>query len=126
MKNIVPKISSSFSKMWNKILNLENSLFPELQESLRIEEFSTKEAKLIRVLDFAEIEKLITITSQTNIPKYREQIARACIIFKQREIWSTDSMLTELYEYYVAGDMQMRFQVNQLSAELLMRLAHCK
>ena len=49
MKNIVPKISSSFSKMWNKILNLENSLFPELQESLRIEEFSTKEAKLIRV-----------------------------------------------------------------------------
>ncbi len=36
--------------MWNKILNLENSLFPELQESLRIEEFSTKEAKLIRVL----------------------------------------------------------------------------
>ena len=43
--------------MWNKILNLENSLFPELQENLRIEEFSTKEAKLIRVLDFAEIEK---------------------------------------------------------------------
>ncbi len=80
MKNIVPKISSSFSKiMWNKILNLENSLFPELQESLRIEEFSTKEAKLIRVLDFAEIEKLITITSQTNTPKYREQIARVFI-----------------------------------------------
>ncbi len=46
MKNIVPKISSSFSKMWNKILNLENSLFPELQESLRIEEFSTKELNL--------------------------------------------------------------------------------
>ncbi len=45
--------------MWNKILNLENSLFPELQESLRIEEFSTKEAKLIRVLYFAEIENLI-------------------------------------------------------------------
>ena len=31
-------------------------------------------------------DRLITITSQTNIPKYRKQIARACIIFKQREI----------------------------------------
>ncbi len=51
------KIISTLSKMWLKVANLKNSLFPELQESLRIEEFSTKEAKLIRVLNFAEIEK---------------------------------------------------------------------
>jgi hypothetical protein len=73
------KIISTLSKMWLKVINLENTLFPELQESLRIEEFSTKEAKLIRVLDFAEIEKFTTITSLTNTPKYREQIARAFV-----------------------------------------------
>ena len=73
------KIVSTLSKMWLKVVNLENSLFPQLQESLRIEEFSTKEPKLIRVLDFAEIEKFIIIISPTNTPKYREQIARAFI-----------------------------------------------
>ena len=62
------KIISTLSKMWLKIVNLENTLFPELQESLRIEEFSTKEAKLIRTLDLAEIEKFITTTSLTNTP----------------------------------------------------------
>ncbi|UYF44369.1 hypothetical protein [Aliarcobacter cryaerophilus] len=30
MKTIVPKISSSLSKMWNKVLTLNNSLFPAL------------------------------------------------------------------------------------------------
>ena len=63
------KIISTVLKMWLKVKNLENSLFPELQESLRVEEFSSKESKLIRVLDFAEIEKFITITSLTNTPK---------------------------------------------------------
>jgi len=55
MSEIIPKLS----KMWLKVVNLKNSLFPELQESLRVEEFSSKESKLIRVLDFAEIEKYI-------------------------------------------------------------------
>ena len=32
------KIISTLSKMWLKVVNLENSLFPELQESLRIEQ----------------------------------------------------------------------------------------
>jgi len=32
METIVPKISSSLSKMWTKILNLEKSLFPALKE----------------------------------------------------------------------------------------------
>ncbi len=43
MKNIVTKKISSLSKMWNKILNLENSLFPELKEQLGT--LSTKEEK---------------------------------------------------------------------------------
>ncbi len=34
MEIITPKISSNLSKMWNKILNLENSLFPALKEEL--------------------------------------------------------------------------------------------
>ena len=65
--------------MWLKVTNLENSLFPELRENLRIEEFSSKEFKLIKILDFAEIEKNIITTSRTNTLKSREQIARAFI-----------------------------------------------
>ena len=97
MENIVPKTSSSLSKMWNRILNLENSLFPELQESMRIEEFSTKEAKLIRVLDFAEIEKFISITSPTNTPKFREQIARAFIAKSVYNFQTTRDLINRLH-----------------------------
>ena len=79
METILPKTSSSLSKMWNKILNLENSLFPVLKEELRLEELSRKEQKLISILDFAEIEKSISTVSITNTPKNREQIARAFI-----------------------------------------------
>ncbi len=75
---LMSRIISPLSKMWLKVVNLENSLFPKLQESLRVEEFSSKESKLIRVLDFSEIEQFITITSPTNAPKYREQIVRIC------------------------------------------------
>ena len=45
------KIISTLSKMWLKVTNLENSLFPQLKESLRIEEFSSKESKLIKILE---------------------------------------------------------------------------
>jgi len=55
MTNIVPNISSNLSKMWDKVLNLEKSLFPALKEELRLEELSSKEQKLISILDFAEI-----------------------------------------------------------------------
>jgi len=79
MKTIVPKISSSLSKMWLKVVNLENSLFPVLKEELYLAELSSKEQKLISILDFAEIEKNITVVSVTNSRKYREQIARAFI-----------------------------------------------
>ncbi len=34
MLKIVPKLSTNLSKMWNKILNLEISLFPALKEEL--------------------------------------------------------------------------------------------
>ena len=56
MKSILPKLSTNLSKMWNKILNLENCLFPELKEQLGV--LSTKEEKLIKILDFAQIKKV--------------------------------------------------------------------
>ncbi len=48
MTNILPKLSTNLSKMWTKILNLENCLFPEVKEQLGI--LSTKEEKLIKIL----------------------------------------------------------------------------
>ena len=52
--SILPNISfkntsSGISKMWNKILNLESTLFPALQEELRLEELSHKEQKLVKI-----------------------------------------------------------------------------
>jgi hypothetical protein len=91
------KIISTLSKMWLKVVNLENSLFPELKESLRIEEFSSKESKLIRVLDFAEIEKYIINTSSTNIPKNREQIARAFIAKSVYNFQTTRDLIDRLH-----------------------------
>ena len=87
-------IYSSLSKMWTKVLNLENSLFPSLKRELQLEELSNKEQKLIKILDFAQIEKNITVVSITNTPKHREEIARAFIakkvfiISKQQETLS--------------------------------------
>ena len=97
MGMIVSNISSSLSKMWIKVLNLENSLFPELGESLMIEEFSTKESKLIRVLDFAEIEKYIVNTSSTNTAKNRQQIARAFIAKSVYNFQTTRDLINRLY-----------------------------
>lgn len=76
MGTIVPKIFSNLSKIWIKVLNLVNSLFPALKGELRLEELSHKEQKLLNILDFAEIEKNITVVSITNTPK---EIARAFI-----------------------------------------------
>lgn len=42
-------IVSNLSKMWTKVVNLEKTLFPTLKEELRLEELSTKEAKLIKI-----------------------------------------------------------------------------
>jgi transposase len=97
MRNIVPKLSTNLSKMWNKILNLETSLFPELKKELRVEELSSKESKLIKILDFAEIEKSITVVKITNTPKDREEIARAFIAKSVYNLQTTRDLIDRLH-----------------------------
>ncbi len=97
METIVAKTTSAFSKMMNRILNLEKSLFPQLKEVLRLEEFSLKEQKLITILDFAEIEKNIHVVSITNIPKDREEIARAFIAKSVYNIQTTRDLIQRLH-----------------------------
>lgn len=88
------KIISSRSKMWLKVINVEKSLFPELQASLGT--LSTKEQKLIKILDFAEIEKIITVVTITNTPKDREQIARAFIAKSVYNMQTTRDLIDRL------------------------------
>jgi transposase len=97
MLNIVTKELTKLSKMWNKILNLETTLFPALKEELRLEELSTKEAKLIKILDFAEIEKNITIVKITNTPRDREEIARAFIAKSVYNLQTTRDLIDRLH-----------------------------
>ena len=97
METIVAKTTSSFSKMINRILNLEQSLFPELREVLRVEEFSSKEQKLISILDFAQIEKNIHIVSVTNIAKDREACARAFIAKSVYNLQTTRALIDRLH-----------------------------
>jgi hypothetical protein len=94
METIVTKVSSKLSKMWTKILNLENCLFPELKEQLGI--LSSKEEKLIKILDFAEIEKNITIVKITNPPKDRIEIARSMIAKSVYNIQTTRDLIDRL------------------------------
>ena len=93
----MPKIISSLSKMWLKVTNQENSLFPELKEVLRIEEFSAKESKLIKILDFAEIEKNITVVKITNIPQDRVEIARSFIAKAVYNLQTTRDLIDRLH-----------------------------
>ena len=97
MKSIVPKLSSNLSKMWNKILNLEKTLFPALKEELRLEELSHKEQKLIKILDFAQIENNITVVSITNTPKDRVEIARAFIAKSVYNLQTTRELIDRLH-----------------------------
>jgi len=90
------KSISSLSKMWHKILNMENTLFPAMKETLRVEELSSKESKLIRILDFAEIEKNITVVSITNTKKDREQIARAFVAKSVYNFQTTRDLIDRL------------------------------
>jgi len=94
MENIVPKITTNLSKMWNKILNLENCLFPEIKEQLGT--ISTKEEKLIRILDFAQIEKNVTVVTITNTPKDRVEIARAMIAKSVYNMQTTRDLIDRL------------------------------
>jgi len=88
------KIIPSLSKMWLKITNLENSLFPELQASLGV--LNSKE-KLIKILDFAEIEQFIYDTHITNIPKDRVQMARAFIAKSVYNLQTTRDLIDRLH-----------------------------
>jgi hypothetical protein len=90
MKNIVP----SLSKMWLKILNLNTTLFPALQEELGV--LSSKEEKLIRILDFAEIEKFVSEVKITNPPKHRKEIARAFVAKATYNIQTTRDLIDRL------------------------------
>lgn len=90
-------IISDLSKMWTKVLNLEVSLFPLLKEELRLEELSSKEQKLIKILDFAEIEQFICDTHITNIAKDREQIARAFIAKSVYNLQTTRDLIDRLH-----------------------------
>ena len=88
------KIISTLSKMWLKVRNIENSLFPELQASLGV--FSSKEEKLIKILDFAEIEQFIYDAHTTNIAKDREQMGRAFIAKSVYNLQTTRDLIDRL------------------------------
>lgn len=90
MKKIIP----SLSKMWLKIINLEQSLFPKLQES--IGSLSPKEEKLIKILDFAEIERFVSPVQITNPPKDREEMARAFIAKQVYNFQTTSALIDRL------------------------------
>jgi len=94
MENIVPKLSTNLSKMWTRILNLENCLFPEIKEQLGT--LSTKEEKLIKILDFAQIERNVTVSNITNTPKDRIEIARAMIAKSVYNMQTTRDLIDRL------------------------------
>jgi len=71
--------SNGLSKMINRIINQELTLFPDIKEELRLENLSNKKSKLIKILDFSQIEKDVTVVTITNPPKDRIEIARAMI-----------------------------------------------
>jgi len=83
--------------MWHKVLNLEKTLFPALQEELRLEELSSREQKLIKILDFAQIEAHVTVINVTNPPKDREEIARAFIAKSVYNIQTTRDLIERLH-----------------------------
>lgn len=84
----------NLSKMTLKIFNLEKTLFPLLQEQLGA--LSSKEEKLMRILDFAEIEKFVSEVKITNPPKYRKEIARAFIAKSVYNIRTTRDLIDRL------------------------------
>ena len=90
MKNIIP----SLSKMWLKVLNLEQSLFPQLQDTFG--PLSPKEEKLMKILDFAEIETFVSTVQITNPPKDREEMARAFVAKSVYNFQTTRALIERL------------------------------
>ena len=88
------KIIPSLSKMWLKVINLEQSLFPKLEES--IGSLSPKEEKLIKILDFAEIERFVSTVQITNPPKDREEMARAFVAKQVYNFQTTSALIDRL------------------------------
>ena len=85
------KIIPSLSKMWLQITNLKNSLFLKLQASLGV--LSSKEEKLIKILEFAKIEQFVYDTHIMNIPKDRVQIARVFITKSVYNLQATRNLI---------------------------------
>jgi len=90
MRKIIP----SLSKMWLKVINLEQSLFPRLEESMGT--LSSKEEKLIKILDFAQIENFVCTAQITNPPKDREEMARAFVAKQVYNIQTTRDLIERL------------------------------
>jgi len=90
MRKIIP----SLSKMWLKVINLEQSLFPRLEESMG--KLNSKEEKLIKILDFAHIEKYVSTSSITNPPKDREEMARAFVAKQVYNLQTTRDLIERL------------------------------
>ena len=67
-----------------------------MKRELQLEELSNKEQKLIKILDFAAIEKNITVVSITNTPKHREEIARAFIAKSVYNMQTTRDLIDRL------------------------------
>lgn len=84
----------SLSKMWLKVRNIENTLFPYLEETLG--ELTSKESRLIRILDFAEIERFVSDIKITNPPKYRKEIARAFVAKAVYNLQTTRDLIERL------------------------------
>ena len=88
------KIIPTLSKMWLKVMNLEQTLFPRLEESMG--KLSTKEEKLIKILDFAQIEKFVYSVHITNPPKDREEMARAFVAKQVYNLQTTRDLIERL------------------------------
>ena len=88
------KIIPTLSKMWLKVMNLEQSLFPRLEESMGT--LSSKEAKLIKILDFAQIENFVCSAQITNPPKDREELARVFVAKQVYNLQTTRDLIERL------------------------------
>ena len=82
--------------MWIKVSNLSHSLFPKLEE--RLGELSQKEIKLIKILDFAEIENFVQDVKITNPPKDRKEMARAFIAKQVYNFHTTRDLIDRLHK----------------------------
>ena len=82
--------------MWTKVSNLTQSLFPKLEESLG--ELSPKEIKLIKILDFAEIENFVQDEKITNPPKDRKEMARAFVAKQVYNFHTTRDLIDRLHK----------------------------